>query len=335
MSGEAVTKEQDVKEKPGQVGECVHDHVKKYKDGGFKICVVEIPCTSEWVFRRFMTSLVGLAGGEAHNYMLTKHHVKIMVHIGTAFPIDHNRNSAIVDVRKRYEPDYIMQLDNDQTFPQETIIRLFETLEAPDPDGNKREIVSGMYYAKNPFYQPICGIYDKSQDEDPTLDHAFLHKHGLACAGECGEARHSGGDLHQVASYLKPQYWPGPPWVMRLADCRPFRVDVIGVGCVLSRASMWDKLTYPYFDYAPNPRGGAEVNEERAISEDMKWCAQMHRAGIKVWIDPSVQCGHLGVMEADAMLYQGAYESCMDKMRSLPEDDPARKNFMSKLLDLR
>ena len=73
-------------------------------------------------------------------------------------------------------------------------------------------------------------------------------------------------------------------------------------------AEVWDRIPFPYFKYSTDPIIGHKFNEMQMISEDMFWCAQMHKAGIKVWIDPKVQCGHIGVLEATRTLYETGFE---------------------------
>jgi hypothetical protein len=268
--------------------------------------------------------MLSMFAGDAYNVLLSKK-IKPMLFFCHDFPIDHNRNKSVKFALEMYKADYLMQFDADQTFKQDTVTNLLERLEAPAPDGSQVEIVAGMYYLKAPPFRPVMGRYTGWEPE-AKANQAEMEKHGFVCHGECGDPAHKDGEAHQLMKYQPPHFWP---------DDRMFRVDVIGVGCALSRASMWEKLRYPYFAYAPNFKDGHLRNFANEISEDMSWCAQMHRAGVKVWVDPRVQSGHIGILEADKSLYDGHFEAARRHLDALPDSDPLRQEFMRNLLDLR
>lgn len=295
--------------------------VKELKEKGYKILVINLPMTGEWVYRRFMESLFGLCAGDAYMYFLSDK-IKILLNICTDFPIDHNRNKSVRKAIEELGADYILQLDTDQTFPRGTIMHLMESLNTPDVDGSEREAVAGMYFMKSGTFRPVLGPYTKWES---GMDSQYLDKLGFICRGECGEKKHEGGG-HQLVRWSAPHFWP---------EDRMFRVDVIGVGCVLTRASMWKRLQYPFFQYRPDPMKGMRKGDAMEISEDMFWCANMHRAGVKVWIDPRVKCGHLGILEADQGIYQGGFRATLQAMEARPDDDPAKKQFNEALVDLR
>lgn len=294
---------------------------QEWKDKGYKILVVNLPMTGEWAYRRFLESLMGMLMGDAYMYFLADK-IKIFVNICSDFPIDHNRNKSARVAIERFGADYILHLDTDQTFPQGTIMHLWESLHAPNADGSEREIVAGMYFMKNHPFRPVLGPFT---EWEPGMDSKYMDRYGFICHGECGEAGHKDG-AHQLVRWAGPHFWP---------EDKLFRVDVIGVGCALSRASMWKKLQYPFFRYSPDPLNGMKKGDVLEISEDMFWCANMHKAGVKVWIDPRVKCGHLGVLEADQGIYQGGFQASLAAMQALPDDDAGKKNFMGALVDLR
>jgi len=94
---------------------------------------------------------------------------------------------------------------------------------------------------------------------------------------------------------------------------------------------MWDKLDFPYFRYGPDPIVGHKFNEMNSISEDMYWCAQMHKKGVKVWVDPKIQCGHIGILEADRTLYEGAFNVAKRNYSEKPDGDPDKEKFIKAL----
>lgn len=294
---------------------------KDWKDKGYKILVINLPMTGEWVYRRFMESLFALCAGDAYMYFLADK-IKIILNICSDFPIDHNRNKSMRVALEKFGADYIMQMDTDQTFHAGTIMRLWESMHAPAPDGKEPEVVAGMYFMKNHPFRPVLGPYSQWE---PGMDAKYLDQLGFICRGECGDQVHAGG-AHQLVRWTGPHYWP---------EDKLFRVDVIGVGCVLSRASMWRRLQYPFFRYSPDPINGQKKGSAQEISEDMFWCANMHRAGVKVWIDPRVKCGHLGVLEVDQGIYQGSFQTMLKAVEDLPESDEGKRKFKEGLVDLR
>ena len=299
------------------------DDIKRFKDKGYKVLSVLLPITSEWVYRRFMESLLGMCAGDAYNWFLAQK-IKMVVNIEQDFPICHNRNMGILNARYRWGADYIMQLDTDQTFLNGSIMELFETMKKPAPDGTQVDVVSGMYYMKRPPFRPVLGIYDPKVEGEIKDNWALLDKSGFVCRGECGEDRHKGGEA-QIVRWMAPHSWP---------DDKIWRADVIGVGCVLSRAEVWDKIPFPYFKYSTDPIRGNKFKEMPMISEDMFWCAQMHKAGVKVWIDPKIQCGHIGVLESNRQLYETGFQMTKARFEALPDDNPEKKKFMEALLNV-
>ena len=295
--------------------------VKDWKDKGYRILVVNLPMTGEWVYKRFMESLMAMCAGDAYMYFLSDK-IKIFINICGDFPIDHNRNKSVRVALEKFGADYIMQLDTDQTFHAGTIMRLWESMHKSAPDGTEPEVVAGMYFMKNPPFRPVLGPYT---GWEAGMDLDYLDRFGFVCRGECGDAKHVAG-AHQLVRWSGPHYWP---------EDKLFRTDVIGVGCVLSRASMWRKLTYPFFRYSPDPLRGSKNGDAPEISEDMFWCANMHRAGVKVWIEPKVQCGHIGILEANRELYLGGFQSTLKVIEALPEGDATKKKFKEGIVDVR
>lgn len=323
MSGENGKKETPAQSEAERKSDPVGSAVKRYRDKGYKIMVINIPLTGEWVYKRFMESMLAMTSGDAYNYLMSEK-IKTFINICGDFPIDHNRSKSIKIAIDKFKADYIMQLDTDQTFHQMTIADLLHSLHKPAPDGSEVEIVTGMYYLKKPPFRPVLGIC-KGWNKDLALNEKYLRERGFVCHGECGDERHKTG-THQLVRFQAPHYWPSD---------KIFRSDVIGVGCVLSKASMWKKLEYPYFRYSPNPITGPEDNDAQQISEDMFWCASMHLAGIKVWVNPAVQCGHIGTIEINYDMYKGHFKAALEHVDSLPKDDPLRATFKREVLDLR
>jgi hypothetical protein len=75
--------------------------------------------------------------------------------------------------------------------------------------------------------------------------------------------------------------------------------DVVGMGCALVPLSIVTRLgPRPWFEYRNNEQGWPMV------SEDVPFCEKVRAAGFKVFLDPSIKCGHLFTAIADEQYWQ-------------------------------
>ena len=59
-----------------------------------------------------------------------------------------------------------------------------------------------------------------------------------------------------------------------------------GLGAALIRADVFSKFAYPWFKWVNYPSG-------RTLSEDLYFCVECEKAGVTVYADTRVGCGHL------------------------------------------
>lgn len=64
------------------------------------------------------------------------------------------------------------------------------------------------------------------------------------------------------------------------------RIHGGGLGCALITTDIFKKMTYPWFDWANYSNG-------KMLSEDLYFCERCKIAGIPIYVDPRVGCGHL------------------------------------------
>lgn len=64
------------------------------------------------------------------------------------------------------------------------------------------------------------------------------------------------------------------------------RVDWCGGACLMIKTSILKDIPKPWFEYH-------EEKGARAISEDIWFCMQATKAGIPIWADKRVACGHI------------------------------------------
>ena len=75
--------------------------------------------------------------------------------------------------------------------------------------------------------------------------------------------------------------------------------EVIGMGCALIPLSIVQALgPRPWFEYRLNEDGWP------MISEDVPFCERVRAAGFQIYLDPSIQCGHLFTAIADEQYWQ-------------------------------
>ena len=72
-------------------------------------------------------------------------------------------------------------------------------------------------------------------------------------------------------------------------------IDVFGLGSVLVRASVFRALKQPYFKYLDPYLSGD--HSFGLASEDMHFCSEIKKAGIRVLCDPSIVSPHLAEVE--------------------------------------
>ena len=67
-----------------------------------------------------------------------------------------------------------------------------------------------------------------------------------------------------------------------------YKARVIGGGCLLIKLSVFDKIAKPWFNFGRGKDGNVVMGED-------VWFSNMARdVGIDSWIDPTIQCGHVG-----------------------------------------
>jgi len=66
---------------------------------------------------------------------------------------------------------------------------------------------------------------------------------------------------------------------------KPFEVAGIGFGCVLMKTSLLLEMAAEFKDWF-TPWGH--------MGEDLSFCKRARALGYKVWVDPTIKCGHVG-----------------------------------------
>ena len=118
--------------------------------------------------------------------------------------------------------------------------------------------------------------------------------------------------LPVVGGKVNRRYPPFDPIMMRITNegYQPIddyksgslvSVDATGTGCILYDMEVFRKLPYPWFKFQKNPASGM------IIGEDIGFCQDLKAAGYDIYVDTSVEIGHLATMiitEATHDLYK-------------------------------
>jgi len=72
------------------------------------------------------------------------------------------------------------------------------------------------------------------------------------------------------------------------------QIDSAGCGCTLIKTSVFDRLEKPYFQINFNLTGAENSNYGQG-TEDLFFYGKCRKAGIEVWADTSIQCGHIDI----------------------------------------
>jgi hypothetical protein len=115
-----------------------------------------------------------------------------------------------------------------------------------------------------------------------------------------------------VGGKINRRYPPFDPILMRLTDegYQPIddyksgellSVDATGTGCILYDMDVFRNMPYPWFRFRKNPENGM------VCGEDIGFCQDLKAAGYEIFVDTSVEIGHLATMiitEATHDLYK-------------------------------
>ena len=118
--------------------------------------------------------------------------------------------------------------------------------------------------------------------------------------------------LPVVGAKVNRRYPPFDPIIMKITDqgYHPIddykkdsltECDATGTGCIMYSMEVFRKLSYPWFRFQKNPENGMTIGEDIGLCQDLK------EAGYKIYVDTSIEVGHLTTMivnEATHKLYR-------------------------------
>lgn len=280
----------------------IEKQCQQWRDKGYKIMMVYQPITGGSVATDFYKSMLSVLSGEIWEYMAQKHKVILKPYVSPHFPIDANRNMAVLDAQKKYKADYMFFMDTDQTFPPMTIPILYESL-LQKQEATPICVMAGMYFTKKDPWAGVFGLYqpwnEKSEKFRKQYEELGLVKDDL-----------------QLLWWKSINFW---------SKGSIFPVDVIGAGCMMMPLSVFEAAEMPFFKYLPD-----FLNVGKMASEDMWFCAQLKKAGVPIFMNSNVSCGHLTSFIVD----EGVHQAQRDAFFEHVAEKEGRETY-AKMVDLR
>lgn len=90
-------------------------------------------------------------------------------------------------------------------------------------------------------------------------------------------------------------------------------VDVVGMGCCLIPLTVFDAIgARPWFEYKNDDQGWPMV------TEDVPFCLKAKAAGYRIYMDPTVKCGHVHPQVIDSRWHERYQASMADTGKRLP-----------------
>lgn len=159
--------------------------------------------------------------------------------------------NKIVKIAIDRKSDFVLMVDNDVVLPKDALVNLFD---GPKP------VTLGIYAHRDTdnLYRGrtcVCKLYDEN------------------------------GKKH--FNYpLESEYTADEIKQMREAKQYKVQIHGGGMGCALIMADVFNKIDYPWYDWANYKSGGM-------LSEDLYFCENCRKHGVPIFTDTRVTCGHM------------------------------------------
>lgn len=158
------------------------------------------------------------------------------------------------DIPEDFEYDYLLWIDSDIVFNLKSFTDLLEM---------DKDVATGWYYQKDGL--PVTGVFKKTKmkytDENPPFKDIWDKDYTYSFKNDT-----------EIVNKTKP-----------------YRVDWCGMGWMLIKRGVMERLKYPWF--TPKIiRVGKDFYE--ATSEDIAFALSLKEAGIEMWVNPQVRVGH-------------------------------------------
>jgi hypothetical protein len=233
--------------------------LEKYKNKAFMICL-----PGSYFSGSFLVNIMGL-----HSTLL-EHGIKVYfsqmqspeIHLLRGWCGGGTHENGIYqspfegrkELPEDFEYDYILWIDSDIIFNLDSFTKLLDM---------DKDIATGWYFQKDG--QPAAGFFDKTKmrftDKNPPFVDIW--------------------DRDYVYSYKNDN--------LINTKTEPYVIDWCGMGWMLIKRGVMEKLKYPWFMPKITRTG---KNTYEATSEDLAFAMNLREAGIEIWMNPLVRVGH-------------------------------------------
>jgi len=107
-------------------------------------------------------------------------------------------------------------------------------------------------------------------------------------------------------------YTPVEGW----EDGKLIEVDATGTGCLMYDMRVFYEMPGPWFKFRPNP----DPDYNGVVGEDIGFSSDLRKAGYKIYVDTSIECGHLSTMVITAETHF-LYKALTKKRDSLTKNN--------------
>lgn len=124
-----------------------------------------------------------------------------------------------------------------------------------------------------------------------TLERLLAHQKevvGVNSYSRCLPLSSTVGLMDKEGKYMHPDRHT--EWEMRIPE-ELFKAYFVGAGVLLIDMKVFHRIPKPYFAFTTDKQGMV------IHGEDGTFCANVKKAGMDVWCDPSIEVGHLGEFE--------------------------------------
>lgn len=169
---------------------------------------------------------------------------------------EHPVDLARNEIVKKIDRDWLLFLDSDQIFPAGVAARLMSW---------NKEIISGLVFKRGGYPVPMAYKYRYQVDKGH-----YYEPLNMEVGGYLEQHKDLWWNASKGAIILPP--------AQGLLEC-----DGVPCGCLLVHRRVFEAIPEPWFECAPGKRFG----------EDFDFCRKVQKAGFKIYVDPSVVCGHI------------------------------------------
>jgi GT2 family glycosyltransferase len=161
----------------------------------------------------------------------------------------------------------------------------------------RNKAVADFLQAKD--YTHLLFVDDDVYVPQETLLRLLMVNKDIAC-GCYPSIKHRPGEL-QVVTYVVVKERGGwhRNWFKGVR-----KVEAAGTGCMLIKRSVFDRIAFPWFRWGEYLIEG----QYKEQSDDVDFCTRCNQAGVEVWADGDVRCGHVKPVDVSNFVTDGADE---------------------------